>query len=548
MQKLVMVLCIVLSAGVCIAAAQDGKSDVKGVHGEKSNTRPIAASKAIGIVQAVRELPDSIKTPNRYALVIGVGRYIDERIPRLPACSNDAKKLYDVLTDPSVGMFSSKNVTLLLDEKVTRDRVVDVLDMLSRKAGKDDLVLVFFSGHGACDERNRSYWVMHDSRIDRLRTKALLEEEITGLLGEIKTNRLVTFIDTCYSASTAELGRSKSLVDLKKIYPKFAGEGRVAITASKGDQLSVVISDKNHPGRGYSAFTWHLIKALKGEGDTDKDGVVTVDEVWDFVKDSTEATARQQGGDQQPQLKGQIGSRFMLTINAENLAENKRQTAEMKLKKEARLKKLEGYLLGKKMSPDIYQISRYLLKAASNDLDEIDRAKLAKVISAVDGRLDPGELELALYGIETPAQRIARMKRRQGGADTGPGQDGEEAIQEEDTNAFCFTQPAGTTVTINGKMLHLDSKPTVYLKKGTYYFTLGIKGDNDTIYGKLNVKIVNDDTKLMVFGKQTAILFEMQEIKGALEGRPVRKNIYLRTSKNSKICVASYSLGLRRLK
>ena len=203
------------------------------------------------------------------------------------------------------------------------------------------------------------------------------------------------------------------VINLEKIYPKFTGDCRVSITSSRRGQPSVVISGKNHPGRGHSVFTWHLIKALKGEGDTNKDGVVTVDEVWDFVKDSTETTARQQGSNQQPQLKGQIGSRSALTINAEYLAQNRQQTAEMKRKKEARLKKLKEYFLGNKISLDIYQISKDLLEAGGNELDEIDRAKLAQVISAVDGKLDPGELELAFYGIETPRQRIERMKRKQ---------------------------------------------------------------------------------------------------------------------------------------
>ena len=202
------------------------------------------------------------------------------------------------------------------------------MDSLGRKAGKEDLVIVFFSGHGAVDDRGRPYWVMQNTKIDDLRASALSEIEITDLLGEIKTTRLVTLIDACYSASTAEIGRSKSLVDLQKIYPEFKGEGRVAITGSKGDQLSVVITDKNHPGYGYSAFTWHVISGLKGEGDTDKDGVVTVNELWSYVKDRTETTARQQGGNQQPQLKGQIGSKFLLTVDSERLIANSQQTRE----------------------------------------------------------------------------------------------------------------------------------------------------------------------------------------------------------------------------
>lgn len=127
-----------------------------------------ADTKAIGVAEAVKELPNSIKTPNRYALVIGTGQYEDKQIPALPAGSNDARWLYNLLTNPSVGMFPPENVALLLDEDVTRLKVVNALDSLCRKAGKRDLVLVFFSGHGAVDERGRSYWVMQNTMIDSL--------------------------------------------------------------------------------------------------------------------------------------------------------------------------------------------------------------------------------------------------------------------------------------------------------------------------------------------------------------------------------------------
>ena len=360
--------------------------------------------KAIGVVEAVRELPDSIKTPNRYALIIGVGQYRDSQIPTLSACSNDASQLYNVLTEPDVGMFSPEKVTLLLDKDVIRRKVVNALDLLGRKAGKDDLVVIFFSGHGAIDERGRSYWVMQDSAIDDLRSSALSEIEITELLGEIKTNRLVTLIDTCYSASTAKLGRSKALIDLKKIYPKFTGDGRVAITASKGDQLSVVISDKQHPGYGFSAFAWHVISGMKGRGDDNKDGVVTVSELWNYVKDRTETTARQQGGSQQPQLKGQIGSKFLFTVDSQRLIANTQQTRQS-------LKALNNLFLAEEIDAETYNEGKDLLISREDTLAQTQLARRQIYIDLVKGELKPRYLQMALDAIETPGQRSARLER-----------------------------------------------------------------------------------------------------------------------------------------
>jgi uncharacterized caspase-like protein len=123
----------------------------------------------------VWELSDTIKTPNRYALVVGVGQYQDSRVPKLPAGANDARRLYEALTNPSIGMFARENVTLLVDVDVARPKVVDALDSLARRAGKEDLVLIYFSGHGAMDERGRSYWVMHNTQIDACYSVATAE-------------------------------------------------------------------------------------------------------------------------------------------------------------------------------------------------------------------------------------------------------------------------------------------------------------------------------------------------------------------------------------
>jgi len=360
--------------------------------------------KAISIEEAVRELPNSIKTPNRYALVIGVGRYEDERIPELPAASNDAQRLYEILIDPAIGMFPKEDVEPLLDEDVTRIDVVDALDTLARKVSRDDLVVIYFSGHGAVDEAGRSYWVMYNTRIDSLRASALSETEISELLSSIKTTRLVTFIDACYSASTAEVSGSKSWADLQKIYPEFKGDGRVAITASKGDQLSVVIKDKNHPGYGYSAFTWNILSGMKGEGDSDKDGVVTVSELWNYVKDRTETTARQQGGNQQPQLKGQIGSKFLLTVDGERLVANSQQFKQL-------IGNLQQLFLAGKLTPEQYKRAETLLKSKAESLDQMERERRQVYVDLASGKLDSRYLQAALDAIETPEQRKARLER-----------------------------------------------------------------------------------------------------------------------------------------
>lgn len=378
-QKLIALAFSLAMTGTTFAQISDKQPSDKGIGVE-------------AVVEAVNSLPSDLRVPARYALIIGASDYADNRIPDLLACGNDARGLYDVLTDPTIGMFPKEQVTMLVDADVTEDAVVDAIDQLGRRVGPQDLVLVFFSGHGAVDSRGRSYWVMQDTQVDKLRATALPENEITDLFGDIKTTRLVTMIDACYSASTANLGDNKSILDLKNIFPEFDGKGRIAMTASAGDQLSVVIPE-GEPGHGYSAFAYHLIQGLGGKADgaggQSKEGVITVDELWSYVKDRTETTARRAGGEQQPQLKGSFGSRFMLTVNGKQLV------AASSLVK-TRLTTLKGLFIDDAITAEQFGQGKKLLNQQALDLSETDQKLQAVYVDLVEGRLAAGYLDGAL--------------------------------------------------------------------------------------------------------------------------------------------------------
>jgi uncharacterized caspase-like protein len=355
-----------------------------------------SSTKAITIDDAIAAVEPTMKPPKRFALLVGVGDYADERIPDLPACPRDVDALAEVLRDPNRGLFPSDHVVVLREQDVVRANVVAALDSLARRAGPDDLVVVFFSGHGAVDDKGRAYWVMHDTKVDALRSTALPELEITELLGEIRTRRLVTIIDACYSAATADVQARKSLLDLAAIYPDFKGDGRVGLVASKGDQLSMVITDRNDPGFGRSAFSFHLVEGLRGGADDEgnQDGVVELDELWSYAKDRTIETSRRQGGRQEPQLKGQLGSRFLLAIDGERLrtaAAAKKADAERRAQATAQLRRLldDDAIDAQRFA----EAERLLALAAPN---AAERARIALYLDVAEGRLAPKHLAAML--------------------------------------------------------------------------------------------------------------------------------------------------------
>ena len=66
-------------------------------------------------------------------------------------------------------------------------------------------------------------------------------------------------------------------------------EGVTKITASRADELS---QERENLGGGHGVFTYYLLQALKGEGDTNRDGFVTMTEAYDYLYDRVRSDTR----------------------------------------------------------------------------------------------------------------------------------------------------------------------------------------------------------------------------------------------------------------
>ncbi len=84
----------------------------------------------------------------KHALVIGIDRYpgMGEKL-QLRGCVNDAK----LITQELCGRFGfpSKDVTVLKDEAATRDGILSAMRGLLERVGRDEVVVVTYSGHGS---------------------------------------------------------------------------------------------------------------------------------------------------------------------------------------------------------------------------------------------------------------------------------------------------------------------------------------------------------------------------------------------------------------
>jgi uncharacterized caspase-like protein len=248
-------------------------------------------------------------------VVIGISNY--KSIPSLKYAANDAREFYRYLTE--VNEIPKDHVWLLLDEEATLDRLRSTLGtQLRRQAGKDDMVIIYLAGHGATERDTTSpdgdglekYILPNNADPKDLYSTAMPMSEVARIFNRISSERLVFISDTCYSGASG--GRTIPVLGARaNVSGTFLdrlsqGKGRVILTASDANEVSVEKDELKH-----GVFTYYLLEALRGPGDTDKDGVITVDEVYRYVSMKVPQAT---GQDQHPVKKGEMTGEIVLGV------------------------------------------------------------------------------------------------------------------------------------------------------------------------------------------------------------------------------------------
>jgi hypothetical protein len=154
---------------------------------------------AVAAPPAAAPLPPAVKN-DRWAVVIGVGRYQSADIPSLRYTVSDAESLYELLTGP--GGFKKEHVLLLTDKSDKPPTLRNIKwalgTFLARSAKKDDTVLIFFAGHGAPEVDQRGverdglakYLIPADADPDDLYSTALPMDEMQTIFGRVEAERM----------------------------------------------------------------------------------------------------------------------------------------------------------------------------------------------------------------------------------------------------------------------------------------------------------------------------------------------------------------------
>jgi uncharacterized caspase-like protein len=116
----------------------------------------------------------------KFALVIGNTEYIDPRLAQLTAPGKDAEDFARVLKDPKLCGFDDVKV---LSNQLSSS-VIEAIDEFFDEKKPDDLLVLYFSGHGVRDEFGSLYLALKNTIRTRLRSTAIKDDYIRGAMDQ----------------------------------------------------------------------------------------------------------------------------------------------------------------------------------------------------------------------------------------------------------------------------------------------------------------------------------------------------------------------------
>ena len=286
--------------------------------------------RTISVVGAAPEFKGKPLYADSWALVIGVNRYKDSRIPELSFAEADA---YAVALKLLPLGFPESHIVRIIGPQATREGITKAIERLDRRMGPEDRLFVFMAGHGVTLKikgKETGYFLPYDAEIDRFPRpgeryvgrrpgNALAMGTFLTDLGRLQPKHTLLAMDSCFSGFARQRAFSPPKVGRvnDRRLAAWARESVVQVlTAGKAGETAA-----EHQAYGHGIFTYHLLRGLQGNADSTRgnaDGLLTFTELLGYVKDKVTSDER---ADQDPQYAASGDGEFLFPLSGEPIRE-----------------------------------------------------------------------------------------------------------------------------------------------------------------------------------------------------------------------------------
>ncbi|WP_405672033.1 DnaJ C-terminal domain-containing protein [Streptomyces sp. NBC_01530] len=223
----------------------------------------------------------------RDALLIATGTYDDGTLSTLRSPGQDCASLAGVLADPGIGAFRTEQL-----KDARAHQVMRAVERFFLDRSRDDLLLLHISCHGIKDDDGHLYFAARDTDRDLPASTAVPAAFLRDRMERCRARTVVVLLDCCYSGAFLPGAKGDDQIHVRE---ELGGHGRAVLTATNRTEYAWegehVESKVPQPSR----FTGALIEGLRtGEADLNRDGRITVTELYDYVYESLHRTGVRQ--------------------------------------------------------------------------------------------------------------------------------------------------------------------------------------------------------------------------------------------------------------
>lgn len=159
---------------------------------------------------------------------------------------------------------TKSHVILIKNSDATKDKIIEQMNSLFSRAQKDDIIVLFFSGHGA-----PGAFCAYDGNMEY--------DQIRKAMAKSESKNKMIFADACFSGKIRQEGHSRPDRNLNVML----------FLSSRSDEYSI-----ENPSMKNGFFTACLLRCLKGGADTDMNRIITAKELFVGVSDGVKALSR----------------------------------------------------------------------------------------------------------------------------------------------------------------------------------------------------------------------------------------------------------------
>lgn len=327
----------------------------------------------------------------RYAVLIASSEFPEEpKLQPLNAPTNDVDGIAEVFRDANRGGFT--DVTVLKNRP--NYEILRALQRTFNKATKEDLVVIYYSGHGKMNRAGELYLTATDTVITELESSAIPVSRLRSFIDVSPTQRVVMILDSCFSGAAGDV-LLRGDVDSQLQIASSQGRGTYIMTASTGIQTA-----QEKEADQYSVFTKHFIAGIKtGDADSNRDGRITVDELYDYVDNRVRKESHQEPTRSGRDVRGHLV-----------LAKSGRQP------RQERANKIRDILIrlagDKRIKDEVLTEALNIIKREPAELTELDQSRDKLLDDLNNRKIDALDLSIQWYSVGPSVEKEPPIKSK----------------------------------------------------------------------------------------------------------------------------------------